>query len=300
MSARTTGALLWVAATLVMLSSAVYQRLTGPTHPERGALVVDGQSQRYRLLRSEETVRDARIAVPAPASGGSGRMYWRRFPTGDAFQGVDMAVETRDDGRRELAAYLPAQAASGKVEYRLEVDTEAGMVLIPAGGDEPDERTIVLRFKDPVPTPVLIAHVAFMFFGMLVGVRAALGAAFAPRATARLAWATLGMMTVGGMILGPVVQKHAFGAYWTGFPLGYDLTDNKTLIMWVAWIAACAVLGWKDRSGVPAWRGRFAVLVAGIVMIFVYLIPHSLRGSQLDYDAVDAGVPAEEAVRTGR
>jgi hypothetical protein len=299
MSPRATSALLWLAAAVLMLSSAVYQRLTGPTHPERGTLVVEGQPQRYRLLRSEETVRDARIAVPAPRSGGSARMHWRRFPTQDAFQQAEMALEILDDGRRQLAAYLPAQPAAGKVEYRLEVDTEAGVVLIPAGGDDPDGRTIVLRFRDPVPAPVLIAHVAFMFFGMLVGVRAALGAAFAPRGVGRLAWTALGMVTVGGMILGPIVQKHAFGAYWTGFPFGYDLTDNKTLIMWVAWIAACALLGWKARAQVPSWRARAAVVAAGAVMILVYLIPHSLRGSELDYGAVDSGVPAEEAVRTG-
>lgn len=299
MSPRVRGALLWVGATLIMLSSAVYQRLTGPTHPERGMVVVAGQPQRYRLLRSEETVRDARVAVPAPQSGGSARVFWRRFPTQDAFQQVEMAVETREGGSRQLAAYLPAQPASGKVEYRLEVDTESGVVLIPAGGDDPDDRTIVLRFKDPVPAPVLIAHVAFMFFGMLVGVRAALGAAFAPQGVGRLAWVTLGMMTVGGMILGPIVQKYAFGAYWTGFPFGYDLTDNKTLIMWLVWIGACALLGWKSRTGHPSWRSRAAVLAAGAVMIAVYLIPHSLRGSELDYGAVDAGVPAQEAVRTG-
>ena len=32
-----------------------------------------------------------------------------------------------------------------------------------------------------------------------------------------LAWLAFGTLTVGGMILGPIVQKHAFGAYWTGF-----------------------------------------------------------------------------------
>jgi hypothetical protein len=40
------------------------------------------------------------------------------------------------------------------------------------------------------------------------------------------------------MILGPVVQKFAFGEYWTGFPFGTDLTDNKTLIAFIGWIIA--------------------------------------------------------------
>jgi hypothetical protein len=112
-------------------------------------------------------------------------------------------------------------------------------------------------------------------------------------------WITLGLMTVGGMILGPIVQKYAFGAFWTGFPWGYDLTDNKTLIMCLVWIGACAVLGWKPRTPTPTWRGRLAVLAAAVVMTGVYLIPHSLRGSELDYSAVDSGTQPSEAVGTG-
>jgi amino acid permease len=98
------------------------------------------------------------------------------------------------------------------------------------------------------------------------------------------------------MILGPFVQKFAFGEYWTGFPWGYDLTDNKTLIMWVAWILAVLVLGGKTRKiGAMA---RLAVLIAAFVMTVVYLIPHSMRGSELNYEAMDSGVSAEEAVGT--
>jgi hypothetical protein len=59
------------------------------------------------------------------------------------------------------------------------------------------------------------------------------------------------------------------------------------------------VLGWKRRPEGPSWRARLAVLVAAVVMTAVYLIPHSLRGSELDYSAVDSGTPAAEAVGTG-
>lgn len=300
MSPRMKGALLWVSATLLMLSAAVYQRLTGPTHPVRGAVVVDGVPQRYRLLRSEESVRDARIAVPAPGPDATGRVWFRRYPTQDDFQPLPMVRETVEErGREELAAYLPAQPASGKLEYRVEMRVGDDVLRFPSEGEGADAESIVIRFKDPVPLPVLISHVAFMFFAVLLGMRAGLGALFAPGKVRRDSWVALALMTVGGMILGPVVQKHAFGAYWTGFPWGYDLTDNKTLIMWVVWIAACAVLGGKSREGPTRWLARVAVLAAAVVMTVVYLIPHSLRGSELDYGAVDSGVPAEAAVRTG-
>ncbi|MBK5098668.1 MAG: hypothetical protein JJE01_12850, partial [Gemmatimonadetes bacterium] len=44
---------------------------------------------------------------------------------------------------------------------------------------------------------------------------------------------------------------------------------------------------------------RALVLVASVVTVFVYLIPHSVQGSELDYDAIDRGVPAEEAIGIG-
>jgi hypothetical protein len=96
------------------------------------------------------------------------------------------------------------------------------------------------------------------------------------------------------------VQKFAFDAYWTGFPWGYDLTDNKTLLMWLAWAVACGALGRPGRRDVPGWGRRGTVFVAAVVMTVVYLIPHSLRGSQLDYGQVESGTPAAEAVESGR
>ncbi len=115
------------------------------------------------------------------------------------------------------------------------------------------------------------------------------------------AWAALGLMTVGGLILGPVVQKHAFGAFWTGIPFGYDLTDNKTLLMWMVWLVACAVLSREDRRRVRRARGRAAahgyasrrasatppgptgaaaVLLATVVMLAVYLVGAARPGAR--------------------
>lgn len=301
MSPRAKGAILWVLAVCLMLGSAVYQRLTGPTHPLRGEMSVAGETMKYRLPRSEESVRDLRVALPAPGPGAAGRVMWRRYPTEDAFTEVPMAAETDDDGRQLLVGYLPAQPAAGKLEYRVEVDAPTGVVHVPdaSASDPRDAATVVMRFKDPVPLPLLLSHIGFMFFAVLVGMRAGLGALVAPGNVRVLSWVSLGLMTVGGMILGPFVQKYAFGAFWTGFPWGYDLTDNKTLLMWLAWIVACAVLGSPGRKDTPAWGRRLTVVAAAVVMTVVYLIPHSLRGSELDYDQVESGTPAAEAVQTG-
>jgi len=104
------------------------------------------------------------------------------------------------------------------------------------------------------------------------------------------------LLTAGGMVLGPIVQKHAFGHYWTGFPAGRDLTDNKMLIMWLAWVGAVGVVALGPNDGRVV--KRLAVVVAALAMTGAYLIPHSMRGSELDHAAVDAGVDPAEAIGT--
>ncbi len=296
MQSRRMGVLLWVIAVVVMLSAAIYQRRTGPTYPFRGDLVVAGDTTSFRLIRSEETVRDAVVEVPVPAGEDvAGSLYWRRYPTDDPFTAVPM--QRSGD---TLTAPLPAQPAAGKLEYRIELNEPDGVVVRIPGDYSADEATIIIRFKDPVPLGVLIPHVLFMFFAILVGVRSGLAAGVGRTDYRRYAWVALGLMSIGGMILGPIVQKHAFGAYWTGWPHGYDLTDNKTLIMWLVWVIACAVLGLARKSEVREKAGRAVVVVATLVMLAVYLVPHSFRGSELDYSQIDQGVDPGAAIETGR
>jgi hypothetical protein len=288
---RWVGVVLWAVAVAVMLSAAVYQRSTGPTYPYRGQETLDGQSVDYSLIRSEETTRDARIAIVLPPGvAAEGTLFFRRYPTGDPYT----ARPLRRAGDT-LAAPIPAQPAAGKVEYLLELRADR-IVRIPADEDE----TIIIRFKDPVPAGVLIPHVVLMFLAILVGVRAGLGALVGTARVRRHAWTSLVLITTGGMVLGPVVQKFAFGQYWTGWPLGYDLTDNKTLIMWLAWIVACAMVEAARKARLPHGLGSAVVVAAAVVMLTVYLVPHSLRGSELDYGLVDRGADPAEAIQTGR
>jgi len=82
-------------------------------------------------------------------------------------------------------------------------------------------------------------------------------------------------LIIGGFIFGPLMQKFAFGEYWTGIPFGYDLTDNKTLIAVLAWAFAL----WH---GSKKKNSRAVFIFAMVATLAVYLIPHSVLGSELD------------------
>ncbi len=278
---------IWIVAVFLMGASVVYQRLTGPTHDKRGSFEVVDANYKYRLVRSGVTTQPARVMAPDPGGESSAELHFRRYPTTEDFTIAPMRSE---DG--VFVGDLPLQPAAGKIEYSVKVITPDREFNLPSE----DEGSVVLRYKDPVPGPVLLAHILLMFFSVLFGIRTGVTAVAAPSGMRWSAWVTLAGMTVGGMILGPIVQKYAFGAYWTGWPFGGDLTDNKVLIMWIVWILACSTIGFKPIK--KEWIARLLVVGAGIVMTAVYLIPHSMRGSELDYSAVDSGIDASQAIGT--
>jgi hypothetical protein len=257
--------LFWVLSLIITLSFAVYQRKTGPTYPVRGGAVAGTGIHNYRLPRS--CTIGASDCLLRVLSGGplEGRVEWRRYKSGEPF--VLVPMEFRDGG---LFYLLPDQPPAGKLEYRVFVKTaqgETGLTKTP----------LVTRFKGAVPGGILIPHIVLMFLFMLFSVRIFLTAAFGAPPVMHSVPATVVFLLLGGFVFGPITQYYAFGQAWTGFPLGYDLTDNKTLVMLVAWLPALwAVL--KEK------KARLWLNIAFAVTAAVYLVPHSMYGSELDYE----------------
>jgi hypothetical protein len=178
-----------------------------------------------------------------------------------------------------LAAELPAQPAAGKLEYRVRLARSGESVTFP-------ERAAVTRFKGDVPAPVLVPHIFAMFLGMLFSNLAGFGALAAVPRARRHGLVALVLLTIGGLALGPLVQKYAFDAWWTGFPFGTDLTDNKTAIAVAAWLAAL-VFGARTAPGRER-QARGALVAAALVTLAVFAIPHSLFGSEIRWEEAPA------------
>jgi len=247
----------------------VYQRRTGPTYPVSGRAELSGLTIAYTLARTHGGDADHPVAITVPETSATGVLEWRRHKTNDPWTNVRMA---RRDSM--LEAVLPHQPPAGKLEYRVILRAADAEAVLPAEGKT------VIRFKGHVPMAVVIAHVFAVFMAMLLSTRAGLESLRKEPRLVGLTVSTLAVLALGGLILGPVMQKLAFGAYWTGWPFGHDLTDNKTLVALIGWVAALVAL---RRSRFP----RRWVLGASIVLFLVYLIPHSLLGSEIDYAKVD-------------
>lgn len=255
--------LLWILAFIITAGSAYYQRLTGPTYPESGAISFQGKEIKYKFERSCDTSKLVTVKLENIDSGIKGYVEYRRYDTKDDKTLVEMRNEngvlTAEFPTEKDRVYrTPAQ----KFEYKVLILKDDQKTEIP-------NKPVVLRYKGDVPTFVLIIHVILIFTAMLVSTRAGLEFFNKEPNYKKFALWAIGFITVGGMMLGPIVQKYAFGEFWTGIPFGIDLTDNKTLIAWVVWIVA-TIQVYRDKS--PAkW-----VLIASIVTLVIFSIPHSV------------------------
>ena len=257
--------LLWIFALILTLTAAVYQRVTGPTYPLK--VIVDSGIQKFplELLRSNSGKADCPIVFQIPDITISGSIYYRKYPTKDEMTKIDLKREGD-----KLVGSLPNQPPAGKLQYRIELIKNGIPVKVGAG------QPVVIRFTGAVPKVILSVHIFLMFLAMFFSNIAGLLAVFKMPSYKTISIITFIVLIVGGLILGPIVQKYAFNEWWTGAPFGWDLTDNKTLIAIFAWLLAMVMIR-KNKANL--W-----ILAASLVTIVVFAIPHSLWGSQLNQE----------------
>ena len=248
----------WLLAIVITLVLSIYQRMTGPTHPKRVAVELNGESYKIKLPRSG-VQHDEILTLKGVPSNTNAQLHYRRYPTSDDYTTVNFVWK---DG--ECQALLPVQPVAGKLQYYITVD----------GKDYPADEPLVIRFRNDVPAYILVPHILLMFAAMLFAVYTFL-LVITRKTYSRWLKITVGTLFVGGFILGPLVQHVAFGPWWAGFPYGTDLTDNKTLLSFLFFVAALATMKWKYN--------KWVVGLAVLFMIVIFSIPHSTYGSEYDY-----------------
>jgi len=275
--------ILWIAAILLTLSAAFYQRMTGPTYPLKFDIELNEFSYTISMPRSYggEKFDDCEIKLEIPDHSVSGKIFYRRYPTNEKWDSANFFREKREISsfisRRifskhdedVLVVELPNQPPAGKLEYYLELTDKKGTNFVA------QTAPIVIRFKGAVPLYFLVPHIILMFLAMCASNLAGFFAIWKIKQYKLYTLITLCCLFVGGLVFGSIVQKFAFDEFWAGVPFGWDLTDNKILIGFGVWLAAVIGNWRKDRP--------YLTIVAAVVLLAIYSIPHSLYGSELDY-----------------
>lgn len=275
--------ILWFLAIVITLAAAYYQRKTGPTYPKSVNVAVNDSLYELKLVRSLGLDERPEVKLRITDTTLRARLFYKRFKTTDEYSTSEFRYKVypvnsplmnkvfRITEERGFFAEVPQQPPAGKLQYFIEITDSKGTTTLLK--DTP----LVIRFKGAVPSYILTPHILFMFIAMLFSTLAGLMALTKHPLFRKYSVWTLICLIAGGMILGPIMQKYAFGEFWTGIPFGWDLTDNKTLIALIFWIIAVAMNRKKERP-------LYTILAAAVLLV-IFSIPHSVFGSELDYSS---------------
>lgn len=180
---------------------------------------------------------------------------------------------------------LPSRDKGEHLYYAFRVDIPGrGTVRLPR---DPDSLFLV-KYKGEITEPILVLHIIFMlgaFFFMVQsfwGALRILTGGEGKTVTVRLVRWVIFTTFVGGWPIGFILNHQRFGTVWEGFPFGYDITDNKTQIIFLFWIITVlfvrgSFLGRGESRDALGARGfAWAVIVSFVVSLALYMIPHSL------------------------
>ena len=219
--------LFWVLAVIISLAAMFYQRMTGPTYPKKYEITYQNEEYNFSLPRSNNgRPGDYPGEIELPETF-SAKVIWRLYPTEDPWESKIMERKGN-----LLSTSLPHQPPAGKIEYHLELKADGNPI------DLHENESVVIRFRGDVPAWALIPHVLMMILTVIWSMATIIFALANIPSYKKQVGITIIFLLIGGFILGPIVQKYSFGAFWTGWPLGDDLTDNKTLFALIAFLLA--------------------------------------------------------------
>ncbi|HNR28687.1 MAG TPA: hypothetical protein PKY83_05470 [Bacteroidales bacterium] len=292
------GIYFWTLAVIITLAAVFLQRNTGPSHPGKEVMEVNGSffkaSFPRSLIRPRDNASNTKLTIELSSTDNAqdrifgAILYYRQYPGSGNYSAIVPVFATAKD-KLLVNCMIPVQPTAGKISYYLQ--------LLGKDGTTVNSQETIMRFRDYVPTPVLMLHILLIFFAFLFSNFTGIYSFADHSRINRFALVTILILFAGGFILGPMVQKYAFGVWWSGWPLGGDITDNKTLIAFLAWVIAYILN--KIPFSSPRfcrWR-RYFYLAAALITIVAYSIPHSTGGSEYDYQTgtivTDQVIPRE-------
>ena len=192
-----------------------------------------------------------------------------------------MPMNRYEEGR--YFGTIPPHKRGSLIKYYIEGRAGQDLVVrVPAEAESPFE----FYFKGKPDRNILIAHIlvifASLFFFILAGYFAyrSLRQRKAALHVPRLGLLGMVLFFIASIPLGMIVAYQTYGKVWTGFPVGSDFTDNKSLFILVYWAAATffyrgSALRKDPASDLLTSRALPHVYLAGVVItVVLFLIPH--------------------------
>ncbi|MBK7140558.1 MAG: hypothetical protein IPH75_00595 [bacterium] len=287
---RFAGAILLTAVLLVIASRASRGKPEFVSHYDNG--------YKFEMTTVPKFAEHSRVRISLNITG----------PLSDEVQPVLRFAKSETDDLTAIDAYriqplIMADSTSGSYFAELSTGARGGRILYYVQVQDAKQQPLAsfrmengkpffVKYFGDVPKVVLLPHIAFMFATVFCVAMAALHAlsvirgSEAPQEMLRyLLWSAV-LTFIGGYPFGFAMNWYAFGGLWEGVPFGTDATDNKTQLLFVYQLFA-VLIGLRSLTGGKMGRDIFSARTLGwyglgmlAVMLFIYLIPHSIQFSK--------------------
>ena len=267
-----------IIVTLVALSVA---RRVSTRRPIDASIERDGVVMHHRTVTEQVGSGEPLLSVTAEPESGSEAVVEFGRPGVGGFQRIRM--EHVGGGRYD--ARLPDLGKGARWKYAIAViRSDGASIRLP----ENPEKYFLIKFKGTVSKVVLVSHVLFMFgsffcmvLGFLGAIRILKGLEGKQSTVNAGRWVLL-LSFIGGWPLGFVLNYQTFGVLWEGYPFGYDITDNKTQLMFMLWLVSLFLVRGsfigrgEDKDLLGARAFAWAIIASFIASFALFILPHSI------------------------
>ena len=202
---------------------------------------------------------------------------------------ISIPMQHQENDSANFSAVIPSQPKRTKVYYYLSViDNQKNELTLPDRVYRLNQ-PFMIKFKGKLTPAVLIAHIIAMFAGIFFVFMVLfydidlLRGRDVLKNVGNLSLLATFFIFLGGMPLGWWVTYQTLGILWEGIPVGSDITDSKTLIIFLYWLILLylmkgTILKKNSKLNVVGDKlvGVF-VLMGVILTLLLYLIPHSIQ-----------------------
>jgi len=236
------------------------------------------------------TVSSRSVKVPADGV----KAYWMKGEDYKAkknkLQKSDFNVttmETTGDGL--FTAALPTRAKNTRYAMFMEI-TDGANVLASLPEKALEEKHLYgISYKTDPNKLGLLVHIVLMLVALMLLIHAFYYAFnylwnrqdwIVGKSASALFWGIL-CYGVSAFPLGMWIEYEKYGTYWTGFPLGWDVTDSKTLFNFVYWAVVVILMKGtifsknKAKDLISHKTYAWVAIIGGILtMVVRFAIPH--------------------------
>jgi hypothetical protein len=283
-------------ATIALLAVGLFLMLNGMMSPEMYRAVGPSKPINYVFVPDYDEPTGQKHCVEGSFWSTRGdsvkaNVFYRRRGTSYVQGKLQQIV-----GSNKFSFPMPSLGKGERFFYFLRVEDSQGntvdikprpnfMDRVFAGGRE---KLFYVTYEGRAFRPVLLLHIGLIVGAMLLmihGLRFSLSYIFSGRGLSAAYWCFFVgwvLFTVTVLPLGIYIAKSTFGVGWTGFPLGTDITDNKSLAVVLYWLVFL-LIGWKPQRGEYAPRtGRISGITfvgLGLMGVFLTIVAHAIPHS---------------------